>query len=558
MDMRDKFERAVARLFRENLLSEGMLFVQLKELEQLAKDEGIPEHLAGLILEDLEARGLIFQDRRIFKGGEQLILTYEQEVDRGAFYESNIARRELLEAASDALDNGEEIQFRRDSAENYTDRPWNEARSAAHMLQAVGLGTLRRETMGGNFDFTITADGYQLARDPAELTSTLPTSAEEDTARQEAPVVREEQAGAAEQDGRPRAFISYSHRDQEFVLALVAELQAQDVRVWIDQVELDIGDSLIERISEAIAEEDFVVAVISPHSVESSWCKKELSLAVTEGINNKHVKVLPVRLGEVEMPPMLADLKWGDAEADTSPSDLAAGLARAIKRNIARRGQEVAVTRAPEPDEPGSARPPVSYDSARVETALDAAHEALMQVVEAWDRNRAGAGTTDDIRAQQRRLVYALDRLPGDVRLGLPLVSFLSEAPWNEYLRLHDYREVEPDIREEFRAVTSLVEQGLPIAPRWKIARTDGVVDSRMDATAYLWWIGRGEDVRPITVFITGSAEASTQGLPKDVVAAKETAGRSVVTGLLGLDDPPRRVMVSTAGVRWEADAESA
>lgn len=555
MELREKFERAVARLFRESLLREGVLFVQLRELEQLAENEGVPQHLARLILEDLEAKGRITQDRRIYKGGEQLILTYEQDVDRSAFYESNIARRELLEAAADALDDGDEIQFRRDSDENYTDRPWNEARSAGHMLQAVGLGNLRRETMGGNFDFTITADGYQLARNRSELTSTLPLSAAEDMALEEASPVQAEEPGAAEHDGRPRAFISYSHLDQEFVLALVAELQAQDVRVWIDQVELDIGDSLIERISEAIAVEDFVVAVISPHSVESGWCKKELSLAVTEGINNKHVKVLPVRLGDVAMPPMLADVKWGDAGPDSSPSDLAAGLARAIKRNIARRGQEVAVTPTPEQEEHDAARPHASYDPARVETALDATHEAMMQVVDAWDRNRAGSGTTDDIRAQQRRLAYALDRLPGDVRQGLPLVSFLGEAPWNEYLRLHDYREIEPDIREEFRAVASLVTQGLPVVARWTVARTDGIVDSGRDATAYLWWIERGEDIRPITVFVSGSAmDSANEGLPKDVVAAKESVGRSVVSGLLGLDDPPRRVMVSTAGVRWEAE----
>jgi len=89
------------------------------------------------------------------------------------------------------------------------------------------------------------------------------------------------------------------------VLTRVEELNAQGVRVWIDRIELAIGDSLVDRISEAIVEEDFLVAIVSEHSVQSGWCQREVALALTEGINNKSIKVLPVRLGDVQMPPSL-------------------------------------------------------------------------------------------------------------------------------------------------------------------------------------------------------------------------------------------------------------
>ncbi len=98
------------------------------------------------------------------------------------------------------------------------------------------------------------------------------------------------------------------------MLALVQQLKEHGIGVWIDCVDLVIGDSLIRRIGDAIYDEDFVITVISEHSVKSSWCEKELSLAVTHGIQSKQVKVLPVRLDEVTLPSFLVDTLWVDAD----------------------------------------------------------------------------------------------------------------------------------------------------------------------------------------------------------------------------------------------------
>jgi hypothetical protein len=113
--------------------------------------------------------------------------------------------------------------------------------------------------------------------------------------------------GAADQ---PPVFISYSHPDRELAQALTDGLKAVGHRVWIDEGELRTGDSLIEKIATAISEVDFLVALVTPASVESSWCQKELSLAITGELGREGMKVLPLRVGEVEMPPSLRDLKY--------------------------------------------------------------------------------------------------------------------------------------------------------------------------------------------------------------------------------------------------------
>jgi hypothetical protein len=53
-----------------------------------------------------------------------------------------------------------------------------------------------------------------------------------------------------------------------------------------------------------------------------------------------------------------------------------------------------------------------------------------------------------------------------------------------------------------------------------------------------------------MTVYISGTAvDSADEGLPQEVAAAKNTRGRSVVTSLVALDDPPRAVMVTSAGI---------
>jgi len=106
-------------------------------------------------------------------------------------------------------------------------------------------------------------------------------------------------------------------------------------------------------------------------------------------------------------------------------------------------------------------------------------------------------------------------------------------------------------MREELLALRTRVAQQLPIVRRWLVVADEGRVDAgARDATAYLWRIQRGPERRPVTVFISGPAiESADEHLPQEVVASKATRGRSVLSSLVGLDDPPRRVMVTTAGV---------
>lgn len=130
------------------------------------------------------------------------------------------------------------------------------------------------------------------------------------------------------------AFISYSHRDQKLVHAVAGGLQTENFHVWLDEWDLRVGDSLVERISEALDQVDFVVTFISPASVDSQWCQKEVSLAMIGELADKGVKVLPVRIGNVEMPPSLKDKFYLEATGQ-APTEVVDRLVRSMRAHVA-------------------------------------------------------------------------------------------------------------------------------------------------------------------------------------------------------------------------------
>ena len=151
-------------------------------------------------------------------------------------------------------------------------------------------------------------------------------------------------------DDRPRVFISYAHADKVVAAAFAAGLEAEGLAVWIDDNELLAGDSIIEQISNAVADVDFFCVLVSLASHESRWCCKELSLAISGSLGREGATVIPLRVGEVEMPSSLQDVLY----VDLDPSQVSAAvqrIARDVRRHREREAQlgATAVTQEEQP-----------------------------------------------------------------------------------------------------------------------------------------------------------------------------------------------------------------
>lgn len=91
-----------------------------------------------------------------------------------------------------------------------------------------------------------------------------------------------------------KAFITYSHDDSEFVDSLIADIEmATEIHISIDKRALAPGDSLTKIFAE-IENSDFLIPVLSENSIDSKWCKKELSVAIVKEIEESAFKVVPV------------------------------------------------------------------------------------------------------------------------------------------------------------------------------------------------------------------------------------------------------------------------
>ncbi len=107
-------------------------------------------------------------------------------------------------------------------------------------------------------------------------------------------------------------FLSHSHADKPFARKLAADLRKAGHAVWIDEAEINIGDSLIEKIRDGLDQVDFVAAILSSASIASPWVTRELDIASNREMEEKRVVVLPLLLEPVELPGFLKGKFYGD------------------------------------------------------------------------------------------------------------------------------------------------------------------------------------------------------------------------------------------------------
>lgn len=107
-------------------------------------------------------------------------------------------------------------------------------------------------------------------------------------------------------------FLSHTADDKPFARSLTKSLNNVGIKVWIDEAEIKVGDTLIEKIREGIDSVEYVGVILSPAAVESNWVKRELDVAMNQEIENRRIKVIPILYKACELPGFLKGKLYAD------------------------------------------------------------------------------------------------------------------------------------------------------------------------------------------------------------------------------------------------------
>jgi hypothetical protein len=90
-------------------------------------------------------------------------------------------------------------------------------------------------------------------------------------------------------------FISYSRRDMDLVQKIIGALTINNLDTWVDWKSIPKGEDWEQEIYQGIEESSVLLYIVSPDSVRSEMCRKEVAHAAKNG-----KRIIPVIINDVE------------------------------------------------------------------------------------------------------------------------------------------------------------------------------------------------------------------------------------------------------------------
>ena len=120
----------------------------------------------------------------------------------------------------------------------------------------------------------------------------------------------------ARRTAKPDIFISHSSRDKAAASKLALTLNFCAVDVWLDDWELEVGQSLAASIAKAMDDSRFIAILITENYNNTVWTKAEYKRALAREQKEKRTVMLPLIVGEVLIPDFLEDKLYIDLRTE--------------------------------------------------------------------------------------------------------------------------------------------------------------------------------------------------------------------------------------------------
>jgi hypothetical protein len=113
-----------------------------------------------------------------------------------------------------------------------------------------------------------------------------------------------------------KVFISHSSSDDKDASEIAQAVKRTGLEVFYDRWSLAPGDSLVEKIETGIADANVLLVLLSRSSVRSSWVRQEINAFFNRAMSDRQIRIIPVLLDDVEVPPLLRDRLYIDLRED--------------------------------------------------------------------------------------------------------------------------------------------------------------------------------------------------------------------------------------------------
>jgi len=113
-------------------------------------------------------------------------------------------------------------------------------------------------------------------------------------------------------------FISYGHQDHAWVHTLAENLHRAGLDVFLDAWEVVPGDVVVHQLERGLLSARNGILVVSPASVGRPWVQQEYAVMVERAVAGEQ-RLIPVLLGDVEVPPFAAARLWVDFRGADGP-----------------------------------------------------------------------------------------------------------------------------------------------------------------------------------------------------------------------------------------------
>src|ERR1700680_1451116 len=105
-------------------------------------------------------------------------------------------------------------------------------------------------------------------------------------------------------------FLSHSSKDTEVAREIAVRLRTDGLRVWFDDWEINLGDSVRAKIEEGLEQSRVLVLWLSAHAFGSDWTRLEAGTFRFRDPQNKERRFIPLRLDPAPIDRSLAHLLY--------------------------------------------------------------------------------------------------------------------------------------------------------------------------------------------------------------------------------------------------------